>query len=73
MVDTGPTLDGTNTIAGLTPDQYPDVFDRIRAGFKLEDVDSRQIDQQVAWFANNPQYLERVFGRAMPCTCTTSS
>ncbi|HEX6637263.1 MAG TPA: LysM peptidoglycan-binding domain-containing protein [Steroidobacteraceae bacterium] len=64
VVDTGPTLDGTNTVAGLTPDQYPDVFDRIRAGFKLEDVDSRQIDQQVAWFANNPQYLERVFGRA---------
>jgi len=25
------------------------VFDRIRAGFKLEDIDSRQIDQQVAW------------------------
>jgi membrane-bound lytic murein transglycosylase D len=54
------------TIAGLTPEQYPDVFDRIRAGFKLEDVDSRQIDQQLAFFANNPQYLERVFGRAVP-------
>jgi peptidoglycan lytic transglycosylase D len=64
VVDTGPTLDDANTVAGLTPDQYPDVFDRIRAGFKLEDVESRQIDQQVAWFANNPQYLERVFGRA---------
>jgi membrane-bound lytic murein transglycosylase D len=63
LVDTGPTLD-TNTVAGLTPEQYPDVFDRIRAGFKLEDVESRQIDTQLAWFANNPQYLERVFGRA---------
>jgi len=52
------------TLAGLTPEQYPDVFDRIRAGFKLEDIESRQIDQQVAWFANNPEYLERVFGRA---------
>jgi len=58
--------DSSHTIAGLTPEQYPDVFDRIRAGFKLEDVDSRQIDQQVAWFANNPDYLERVFGRAVP-------
>jgi membrane-bound lytic murein transglycosylase D len=64
LVDTGPTLEGTSTVAGLTPDQYPDVFDRIRAGFKLDDVDSRQIDTQLAWFANNPQYLERVFGRA---------
>jgi membrane-bound lytic murein transglycosylase D len=54
----------TQTLAGLTPDQYPDVFDRIRAGFKLEDVNSRAIDVQVAWYANNPQYLERVFGRA---------
>ncbi|MEO8017265.1 MAG: LysM peptidoglycan-binding domain-containing protein [Pseudomonadota bacterium] len=59
-------VDSSRTIAGLTPDQYPDVFDRIRAGFKLEDVDSRQIDTQLAFFANNPAYLERVFGRAVP-------
>jgi membrane-bound lytic murein transglycosylase D len=52
------------TLAGLTPEQYPDVFDRIRAGFTLEDVDSPRIDQQLAFYANNPQYLERVFGRA---------
>ncbi len=56
----------SRTIAGLTPEQYPDVFDRIRAGFKLTDIDSRQIDVQLAWYANNPQYLERVFGRAVP-------
>jgi membrane-bound lytic murein transglycosylase D len=59
-----PDPDATPTVAGLTPNQYPDVFDRIRAGFKLEDVQSRQIDQQLAFFANNPEYLERVFGRA---------
>ena len=56
--------DSTHTLAGLTPEQYPDVFDRIRAGFKLEDIESPQIDQQLAWYANNPEYLERVFGRA---------
>ncbi len=55
-----------HTVAGLTPEQYPDVFDRIRAGFKLEDVDSPRIDQQLAFYANNPEYLERVFGRAVP-------
>ena len=58
--------DSSQTIAGLTPEQYPDVFDRIRAGFKLTDIDSRQIDQQLAWYANNPEYLERTFGRAVP-------
>jgi len=55
---------GSHTLAGLTPEQYPDVFDRIRAGFKLDDIDSPRIDQQLAFYANNPQYLERVFGRA---------
>jgi membrane-bound lytic murein transglycosylase D len=59
-----PNADATRDVAGLTPDQYPDVFDRIRAGFRLEDVDSRVVDQQLAFFANNPEYLERVFGRA---------
>ena len=60
------TADGTHTLAGLTPEQYPDVFDRIRAGFKIEDVESPRIDQQLAFYANNPDYLERVFGRAVP-------
>ncbi|MEO8064345.1 MAG: LysM peptidoglycan-binding domain-containing protein [Pseudomonadota bacterium] len=58
--------DGTHTLAGLTPEQYPDVFDRIRAGFKIDDVESPRIDQQLAFYANNPAYLERVFGRAVP-------
>jgi membrane-bound lytic murein transglycosylase D len=58
--------DSAPTLAGLTPEQYPDVFDRIRAGFKLEDVESRQIDIQLSWYANNPEYLERTFGRAVP-------
>ncbi len=52
------------TVAGLTPDQYPDLFDRIRSGFQLPDVDKRAIDQQLGYYANNPAYLERVFGRA---------
>jgi membrane-bound lytic murein transglycosylase D len=62
----GAASDGTHTLAGLTPEQYPDVFDRIRAGFKIDDVESPRIDQQLAFYANNPDYLERVFGRAVP-------
>jgi membrane-bound lytic murein transglycosylase D len=54
----------SHTVAGLTPEQYPDVFDRMRAGFKLDDIDSPRIDQQLSFYANNPAYLERVFGRA---------
>jgi membrane-bound lytic murein transglycosylase D len=68
QADTADTTvaDATSTLAGLTPEQYPDVFDRIRAGFKLDDVESRQIDIQLSWYANNPEYLERTFGRAVP-------
>ncbi|HUA88665.1 MAG TPA: transglycosylase SLT domain-containing protein, partial [Steroidobacteraceae bacterium] len=52
-------------VAGLTPAQYADLFDRMRAGFKLDDgTDRRAIDDQLRWYAANPDYLQRAFGRA---------
>src|SRR5882762_5835380 len=52
-------------VAGLLPGQYGDLFDRMRAGFKLEDgADQRAVDQQLRWYASNPDYLQRAFGRA---------
>jgi len=48
----------------LTPDQYADLFDRMRVGFKLDDVDSEAVDTELEWFASHPDYLERSFGRA---------
>jgi len=52
-------------LVGLAPDQYGDLFDRMRAGFKLEDGTDRQaVDQQLRWYASNPDYLQRAFGRA---------
>src|SRR3984893_5730340 len=52
-------------VAGLLPAQYGDLFDRMRAGFKLEDgADQRAVDQQLRWYASNPDYLQRAFGRA---------
>jgi membrane-bound lytic murein transglycosylase D len=41
-----------------------DLFARIRGGFSLPDSEQRAIDVQLNWYANNPEYLERVFGRA---------
>jgi membrane-bound lytic murein transglycosylase D len=41
-----------------------DVFERLRSGFMLSDVDERAVDRELNWFANNPAYLERVWGRA---------
>lgn len=36
----------------------------MRSGFQLRDENRRAIDQQLSYYANNPAYLERVFGRA---------
>lgn len=51
-------------VGGLTTQQYPDLFDRIRAGFQLGDPERHTVDVQAQWFARNPDYLERVFGRS---------
>jgi membrane-bound lytic murein transglycosylase D len=37
----------------------------MRAGFKLEDhPDEQSVDEQLDWFASNPDYLQRAFGRS---------
>ena len=51
------------------PSQYlvalpPDLFVRLRSGFKLEDTDEAVVDRELNWYANHPDYLERVWGRA---------
>jgi membrane-bound lytic murein transglycosylase D len=42
----------------------PDLFLRLRAGFKLQDVDEPAVDRELNWYANHPDYLERTWGRA---------
>jgi membrane-bound lytic murein transglycosylase D len=44
-------------------EDYDDVFDRMRAGFALDEVQEPAIDTQLSWFEHNPDYLERVFQR----------
>jgi peptidoglycan lytic transglycosylase D len=50
--------------AALAPAQYADLFDRIRSGFILPDPDESAIDQQLNWYASNPDYLQRAFSRS---------
>ncbi len=59
----GPGSPSTEPADASTP-HFADLFERIRAGFRLEDPDEPRIDVQLRWYANNPEYLERVFGRA---------
>jgi membrane-bound lytic murein transglycosylase D len=66
----------TGAVVGATPslsmprewqhhngEDYDDLFDRMRAGFALDEVQEPAIDVQLAWFEHNPDYLERVFQR----------
>jgi membrane-bound lytic murein transglycosylase D len=48
----------------LKPADYSDLFDRMRAGFKLPDSDHNAIDRELEWYAGNPDYLGRAFSRA---------
>jgi len=41
-----------------------DLMDRMRAGFTIAEQNRDAIDVQLAWFQRNPEYLDRVFGRA---------
>jgi membrane-bound lytic murein transglycosylase D len=60
-----PPAPGPTQVAGLDPAQYADLFDRIRAGFRLEDGrDHSAVDQELRWYASNPEYLQRAFGRS---------
>jgi membrane-bound lytic murein transglycosylase D len=46
------------------PERFADLFERIRAGYQLADVEQPAINQQLAWYAKHPDYLERTFGRS---------
>lgn len=51
---------------GANPPTLPapsDLFERIRDGFALEDVDDPSIDREQSWFARHPAYLDRTFKR----------
>jgi membrane-bound lytic murein transglycosylase D len=51
-------------VAGIDPDNYADLFDRLRAGFKLGDTDQPAVAQQLQWFVDNPDYVQRSFERS---------
>ncbi len=42
----------------------PDVLQRLRDGFELEEIENSRIDAERNWFVSHPDYLNRVFTRA---------
>lgn len=43
---------------------HPDVWTRIRAGFKMQKLDGPLVAKHEQWFINNPEYMERMLERA---------
>jgi len=50
----------------LSPTTRLDVWERIRNGFDLPDVEHKRIDQELRWFKRHPTYMKRVVERARP-------
>ena len=46
------------------PNSYDDVWERVRAGYGLAELDSRYIARHEQWFASHPEYMERLVERA---------
>jgi len=63
ITETTPSLTMPREWQHHNGEDYDDLFDRMRAGFALAEVSEPAIDQQLAWFEHNPDYLERVFQR----------
>jgi membrane-bound lytic murein transglycosylase D len=51
------------TLGAPEPEAPGDLFERIRSGFAIADVDQPTVDTEVKWFARNPEYLDRTFKR----------
>ena len=47
----------------LSTDQYADLFDRIRAGYALPDVDHYGVDREIETYRSKPDFLDRTFKR----------
>ncbi len=45
-------------------EHHPDVWARIRAGFKMQQLDGPLVAKHEQWFMNNPEYMERMLERA---------
>lgn len=44
--------------------EYGNLWDRIRAGFKLARMEGPLVESHERWFVNNPDYMERMLQRA---------
>jgi membrane-bound lytic murein transglycosylase D len=64
QTESRPRLVGQLGTLGAPEAEAPgDLFERIRSGFSLADVEHPMVDSEVKWFARHPEYLDRTFKR----------
>jgi len=66
--DSAPQAEPPAEPAPVALQDMPNLFDRMRAGFALQDTDdetnNKAVDRELDWYANHPDYLDRAFDRA---------
>ena len=58
-----PRLVGQLGADGAPLPEGGDLFERIRQGYSIADVDHPSVAMELRWFANHPDYLDRTFKR----------
>lgn len=59
-IDTGPAIE--RTVAQVTPPT--DLWERIRAGYGMPDLDNELVRAQERWYATRPDYIQRMTERS---------
>lgn len=59
----GPRLVRELGTDGAPVPESGDLFERIRKGYSIADVDHPSVDMELRWFAKHPDYLDRTFKR----------
>ena len=60
---------GENTVTWAESDTteppgYHDLWERIRAGFKMKEINSPLVQRHEAWYLNRPEYVQRMVDRS---------
>jgi membrane-bound lytic murein transglycosylase D len=63
QTESAPRLVGELGTLGAAVEGPGDLFERIRSGFTLAEVDHPSIDREAEWFARHPEYMDRTFKR----------
>ena len=59
-------LERTRNLLGLKRDKSDDLWTELRDGLDLSGYEHPRVDAQLAWYAKNQRYLDRVTTRALP-------